>query len=262
MPLKLSICIVAYNNYGDVLKAVESIERFTDCAIKKRIYIVDNGQSDKKDQDANAIKKINSIYSDVEYIKVGKNLGFGKGHNYVISELDSEYHAIVNPDIILKEDVFQSILNYMDRHRDVGMVVPRITDEHGKLQAVYRKELTVLDMFIRMFCKKLFPKRVEKHTLQYKDYSKPFQVPFAQGSFLVLKTVLMKDLQGFDDNFFMYVEDADLCRRVNLVSKLVYFPGASVIHKWEKGSHSNKKLFKYHIESMKYYFKKWGIKWI
>ena len=72
----------------------------------------------------------------------------------------------------------------------------------------------------------------------------------------------MKDLQGFDDNFFMYVEDADLCRRVNLVSKLVYFPGASVIHKWEKGSHSNKKLFKYHIESMKYYFKKWGIKWI
>ena len=115
-------------------------------------------------------------------------------------------------------------------------------------------------MFVRFFCKGLFPGRIRKHTLQDKDYSKPFQVPFGQGSFLVVKTNLFKELNGFDDNFFMYVEDADLCKRVNQVSKLMYFPGARIIHKWEKGSHGNKILFKYHVQSMKYYFKKWGVK--
>lgn len=92
------------------------------------------------------------------------------------------------------------------------------------------------------------------------DFTKPFQVPFGQGSFLVVRSELFKDLGGFDDNFFMYCEDADLCRGVNQVSKLMYFPGARVIHKWEAGSHRNKTLFKYHVQSMKYYFKKWGWK--
>ena len=98
--------------------------------------------------------------------------------------------------------------------------------------------------------------------MQYEDYSKPFQVPFGQGSFLVIKTELFKRINGFDERYFMYMEDADLCKRVNQVSKLMYFPGATVVHKWQRGSHKNKKLFKYHIESMRHYFKKWGYKWI
>ena len=259
MSLKLSICIVAYNNHGDILNAVESIEKFTESGIRKKIYVVDNSENSEEVGD---IKSKIKSYEDVEYIETGKNLGFGKGHNYVLPKLNSEYHAIVNPDILLKDDAFSPILKYLDTNKDVGMVIPKVTDEKGELQEVYRKELTVFDMFVRMFCRKLFPKRIAKHTLQNKDYSKPFQVPFAQGSFLVVRTDILKDLQGFDDGYFMYIEDADLCRRVNLVSKLVYFPNASVIHKWEKGSHKNSKLFKYHTDSMKYYFKKWGTKWI
>ena len=256
---KLSICIVAYHNYDDILNAVKSIEIYTDKTIEKIIYVVDNdGNNNKKKAFVDAICQ----YSDVVYIDTKRNLGFGKGHNYVIPQLTSDYHAIVNPDVLLFEDAFKTIISYMDKHLNVGMVVPRIVDENGNLQEVYRKELTVFDMLIRMFFRKLFPNRIAKHTLQDRDYSKPFQVPFAQGSFLVGRTELLKDLEGFDENFFMYVEDADLCRRVNLVSKLVYLPNTSVVHKWEKGSHKNRKLFKYHAESMKYYFEKWGVKWI
>ena len=107
-----------------------------------------------------------------------------------------------------------------------------------------------------------FEKRKAKHTMQYQDYTKPFRVPFGQGSFLVVRTELFKELNGFDDNFFMYLEDADLCKRVNQISKLMYFPNATVIHKWGRGSHTNKTLFKYHLQSMMVYFKKWGIKLI
>ena len=93
------------------------------------------------------------------------------------------------------------------------------------------------------------------------DYTQPFQVPFAQGSFLVIKTELLQELKGFDERYFMYMEDADLCKRVNEVSKVMYFPGTTVKHKWEKGSHKNRKLFKIHLNSMKQYFKKWGFRW-
>lgn len=266
MSVKISICIVAYHNHKDILNAVESIEIFTNTDISKKIYIVDNDETstdeNKTNNEIETIKNSIRSFPDVEYISVGRNIGFGKGHNYILSRLDSEYHAIVNPDILLQDDALLPIIDYLDCHNDVGMVVPRITDANGKLQEVYRKELTVFDMFIRMFCRQLFPDRIAKHTLQDKDYTKAFQVPFAQGSFLVVRTSLLKDLKGFDDKFFMYIEDADLCRRVNLVSKLMFIPDSSVIHKWEKGSHKNMTLFKFHIESMRYYFKKWGVKWI
>lgn len=99
-----------------------------------------------------------------------------------------------------------------------------------------------------------------EHTLQYEDYSKPFHVQFGQGSFLVIRSGLSKELQGFDEKFFMYVEDADLCKCVNQVSNFMYFPDATVIHKWEKASRKNKALFKYHVQSIRYYFKRWGCK--
>lgn len=261
MPVKLSASIVAYNNYDDIKEALASMEEHTSSGLLKKVFIVDNGVAVSSPSATEEFKTFACELKDVEYIDAEGNLGFGKGHNTVLDRIDSEYHAIVNPDILFCEDAFAKIVKWMDEHNDVGMVIPDIRDEYGKRQLVYREELTVFDMFVRFFCKGLFPRRIRKHTLQDKDYSKPFQVPFGQGSFLVVRTDLFKELNGFDDNFFMYAEDADLCKRVNQVSKLMYFPGARVIHKWEKGSHGNKILFKYHVQSMKYYFKKWGVKW-
>lgn len=262
MSIKLSICIVAYNNYDDIKKAIYSIEKYTSDKLTKKIYIVDNGTNISNTDDIKNFKSYISKYNDIEYINTQSNLGFGKGHNQVLGILDSEYHAIVNPDILLYEDAFSKILKWMDDNSDIGMTIPLIVDEKGNRQNVYRQELTVFDMFNRMFLKELFRKRAQIHTMQYANFNQSFQVPFGQGSFLVIRTKLFKQLNGFDDNFFMYMEDADLCKRVNQVSKLMYFPEAKVIHKWEKGSHNNRILFQYHIKSMKYYFKKWGLKLI
>ena len=256
----ISITIVAYNNHDDIKNAINSIEEYTSKKISKQIYIVDNSSLEDDDKVLIDFNKYISKYKDVKYINVHDNLGFGKGHNYILKELDSKYHAIVNPDIIIKDDVLSRIINYLDNNNDVGMIIPNMIDENGNRQKVYRLEPTIFDMFIRMFCKGLFKKRQAKHTMQDKDYSKPFQVPFGQGSFLVIRTDLFKKLNGFDDRYFMYLEDADLCKRVNEESKLMYLPDATVIHKWEKGSHKNKKLFKCHLNSMRLYFKKWGYK--
>ncbi len=249
----ISITIVAYHNEEDVRNAVDSIVENTAASISKIIYIVDNSTEETK------LSSLAEKYQDVVYVTPGRNLGFGGGHNYVLDQLDSRYHAIVNPDILLKEDSFAILLSFL-QETSAGMAVPRITDEEGRLQAVYRRELTVADMGIRMFLSGHFKKRQQYHTMQEMDYGKPFLVPFAQGSFLVIRTELFQKLRGFDPRYFMYMEDADLCRRVNQVSSLWYCPDTFVIHRWERGSHKDKKLLKLHIQSMWRYFRKWGWK--
>ena len=253
----MSISIVIYKKYDDVFEAVDSIEKQTSRQLTKIIYLVDNSQSEEEDPERMAFEKHMQQYPDVVYIDTKENLGFGKGHNYIMDRLKSEYHAIVNPDIILKEDAFSALISFMEKN-DNGMSIPKLLNEQGELQDAYRRELTVIDMYLRMFTKKAFQKRKDYHSMKDQDYTRAFQVPFGQGSFLVIKTELWKQIHGFDDSYFMYLEDADLCRRVNQVSQLLYCPDATVIHKWEKASHKNKKLFKIHTKSMVTYFRKWG----
>jgi hypothetical protein len=117
-------------------------------------------------------------------------------------------------------------------------------------------------MFLRMFLKGACKKRQAYHTMQDMDYDKPFAVPFAQGSFLLIRTELFRELGGFDERFFLYMEDADLCKRVSERAALLYCPDAEVIHKWERGSHKNPRLFLLHVKSMAAYFHKWGCKFL
>ncbi len=256
---RLSICIVVYHHDEDIIHALESLYQYTDPAITKTVYVVDNGEITEEEQEA--FRKRIESFPNAVYRKIDENIGYGRGQNAVLCELDSEYHCIMNPDIVFCQDVFSKILFYMDENPRVGMVIPQILDENGERQLVYRKEPTVCDMFIRMFCKGLFPRRIAEHALQGEDYTKPFQVPFGQGSFLVIRTELFQKIGGFDDRFFLYMEDADLCRRVNREASLMYLPDAAVIHHWEKGSHKNLNLFWIHLKSMKAYFDKWGWKW-
>lgn len=246
----LTVSIVAFNDEEDVLNAVSTIEEHTPSLIAKTIYIIDNSDRD------NNLETSLAKFDDVKYLKQEKNCGFGAGHNKVLDLIDSKYHAIVNPDIILKEDAFTPLLSYLDRN-DCGMVAPKILDENGELIGAYRLDPTPFDMFIRMFLKGMFRKRKARHTMQDMDYDKPFKVPFVQGSFLVIRSDLFKRLKGFDERFFLYMEDADLCRRVNSVSTLMYCPDASVVHRWGQGSHKSLKLFRMHVASMIKYFRKW-----
>ncbi|MCC8174541.1 MAG: glycosyltransferase family 2 protein, partial [Odoribacter sp.] len=256
----ISVTIVAYNNYGDITRSVCTLEKYTSNKLRKKIYIVDNsGDNYDHHISRDTMKSKILKYKDVEYINTGSNLGFGRGNNFIIPLLDSHYHAMVNPDIVFVDDTLTKLVEYMEQNPDVGMCIPRIIDADGNLQPVYRRELTIADILVRYLCPGLCKNKFKMHTMQDMDYSKPFQVPFGQGSFLVIRTDLFQKLGGFDEHFFMYVEDADLCKRVNQVSKLMYFPDASVILKWERSSHKNMKLFFEHLKSIAQYFVKWGI---
>lgn len=253
--VNLTITVVAFNNYDLVEEAIKSIENKTDAKIKKKIFVVDNSDSEYKKN-----RSFHILWKDVILIDSGGNIGFSKANNLVLKNLNSEYHAIVNPDIFLFEDTFSKIINFLNENLDVGMVIPKIIDKNGNLQSDYRRELTIFDMFVHSFGERVFKKRYKYHTMQDKNFNSVFQVPFGQGSFLVIRTKIFNILNGFDERFFLYMEDADLCKRVNDISKLVYYPYTFVEHKWEKKSHKNLKLFLIHLTSCYNFFKKWGLK--
>ena len=244
----LSISIVSYYSYDEVSRLLETIEKYTLPELKKVVYIIDNGNQ--------AGEYAGLQYEDVVYMNTGTNLGFGAGHNYVLDQLDSDYHAIVNPDILLTEDSFGRILEFME-HNEAGMCIPRLTDAEGNRLQVYRREITVLDVFIRMFCRGLFKKRAAYHTLEEQDYSEPCLVPFAQGSFLVIRTELWKQLGGFDERYFMYLEDADLTLRAKNFGRTVIAPQFSVTHEWNRESAKKPRYFFIHLMSCFKFLYKW-----
>ena len=252
--IDISIAIVAFHNEEDVENAVCSIMEHTADVVSKKIYIIDNSI------EPTGLAGLEGRWpGQLEYLPTGENLGFGRGHNYVLERLDSKYHAIVNPDILLIEDSLSILMDFLEK-TGADVAVPRLINEEGKLQEAYRRDLTVLDMGIRMFFESHFKKRQAYHTMQDMDYGKPFQVPFAQGSFMVMPSRLFWKLGGFDERYFMYMEDADFCQKVNFFNGVWYCPDTSVIHKWERGSHKDKNLRKVHIRSMVDYFQKWGWK--
>lgn len=255
----LTFSIVAYKNYDQIINAVNSINKFTK-KYSKEIIIVDNTEQacikDYSDQ-INNLENLN----DVQLIQNKNNFGFGKANNIALQHAIGQFFVICNPDILLIEDSFSKIIPYLKKNSQIGAVIPRLIDQHHKIEPVYRRELTPIDVIIRYIHPfGLFSNRRAYHTMQDMDYSKPFQVPFGQGSFIVIKTSLMRKLNGFDERYFMYVEDADLCKRINQVSQLEYYPYTSVIHLWEKGSHKNLKLLKWHMQAMIKYFNKWGFR--
>lgn len=84
------------------------------------------------------------------------------------------------------------------------------------------------------------------------------EVPSLSGCFMFMRVDVLKKVNGFDERFFMYAEDLDLCRRIGEVSKTMFYPMVAVYHEYEKGSYKNRKLLKYHLCSVIKYFNKWG----
>ena len=118
----------------------------------------------------------------------------------------------------------------------------------------------IKNLIFRKFCplKKYIDKLDYKYEMRFSGYDKEMEVPYLSGCFMFIRTEIFKEVGYFDENFFMYLEDTDLSRRINEKYKTVYYPKVHVNHKFAKGSYVNKKLLMYHIKSAIYYFNKWG----
>jgi len=253
----LSLAIVTYNNSKIIEDTVRSVIGSIPTEYSYKLYIIDN---DSKD---NTLDIVRNIKGNIEVIELGVNKGFGYGHNAILDVLNSKYHFVVNPDIqIENSDQIIKMVEYLDKNQDIGMLSPLILSPDFSIQYLCKTNPTVFDMLIRRIAPSLFKQRQDKYVMTETGYNKIMRLDYATGSFMVFRTEIYKELKGFDDAFFMYLEDADITRRVNQISKAIFYPQARIIHTWERSAHKSFLFAKITVQSMFIYFNKWGWKLI
>lgn len=198
----------------------------------------------------------------VRYLYPGRNLGFGAAHNLAIAEISpvSSCHLFLNPDISFGPEVLTHLINVMRDSLGIGVLMPRINYPDGSLQRLCKLLPTPVDLILRRFIplksvQSGINRRYELHDL---PQDRLIDVPTISGCFMIVRTELLRNLGGFDERYFMYLEDVDLVRRIGDEARVVYDPCVCVTHAYAKGSYRNKKLLAYHMASAVRYFTKWG----
>ncbi len=248
--LDLSIGIVTYNSENEIGTLLKSIIDNTS-GIDYKITVIDNASTD------NTVKLVEEKFPSVEVMATGENLGFGYGHNKMLGTA-SRYHAVINPDVIIDSNVFCSLVKYLDENPDVAMVTPKILNADGTEQFLPKRRPTERYMLLGRLSRyiRAFKPIRDEYTMSNVTIDKPTEIEFCTGCFMVMRTELFKKIGGFDEQFFMYLEDADLTDRIRQYGKVIFNPDYSAIHNWDGGSSKSLRLIKIHFQSMGKYFKK------
>ena len=249
--------MVIYNNPPEMIR--NAATSFLDSDSNVQLTIVDNSPT----------SVLHSTFRDlaVEYHFYDENVGYGRGHNWAIQRVqNSKYHLILNPDIIVNSATIKSLINFMDKNSDIGMICPKVLNEDSSIQPLNKRYPTVYDLFIRRFLPKklhgLFKNRLAWYETRDIGYDTIHEVEFMTGCFMFCRTSVLKGVGGFDPRYFMYFEDCDLGRKFqNNGYRTVYYPNATVTHLWERASHKSIKMAWVLIVNMFRYFNKWGWQW-
>lgn len=196
-------------------------------------------------------------------LRASGNLGYGKGNNLVISEASSDYHLVINPDLFVEPDALLMSLEFMQINLDVGMLSPSVFGEDGERHFMCKRNPTLLVMFLRSFSPVWVQSRlsfvIEKFEMRDCDYDKTIHpLEYPTGCFMFFRTAPLQAINGFDPDFFLHYEDADIGRRMLKVARVVYVPEVRVVHQWARDTHRSMKAKLITVRSGLLYWRKWG----
>lgn len=262
--MDISIIIVNYKSKGLTLNCLTSIKAANFGKLQYEIIVVDNNSDDQIEE------IITWQYPNVIFIKSKVNRGMGAGNNLGLRRARGRYVVIMNPDTLAFPDTFTSLIAFMEKNPKVGIVGPQQFNPDQTIQeSRYRfpKILTLLAR--RTFLGRFdFGKKAIAHFLMKEiDFSTTVEVDWLLGSCLCLRSRALQDVGYFDERFFLYFEDTDLCRRFWEKNwKVVYYPGARIIHNHIRASARQPwygfflhQASRYHLRSWLRYLLKWGI---
>jgi GT2 family glycosyltransferase len=224
----ISIIIVNYKVPEFIMQAISSIKAAA-AAANAEIIVVDNASEDQSKE------IIGGQFPEVLFIGLKKNIGFGKACNIGVRHSHGEYLLFLNPDTLISHNTLEVCLRFMAGHPDIGILGPKIINPDGSLQSGCRRSFpTPLNSFYYLFgLARLFPhsKRFGAYNLNYLDSDLSLEVDAVAGSFMFMRRVVFKEIDGFDEAFFMYGEDLDLCAKVKQNGyKVWYHPETRIIH--------------------------------
>jgi len=225
---RVSIIIINYNGAGIIDRCISSIE--DSYGIPHELLVVDNGSTDSS---PGYLERLGSKRPFFTLIKAGKNLGFGKAANLAASKASGDILLFLNPDTEVTEHDLSPLINRA-KEKDTGIVGPRVLNTDGSLQYSARSFPTLSRQFYESyFLHRLFRKNkvLGSYFMTYWDYNSPRRVDWISGAFMLIEEKKFRDIGGFDEGFFMYSEDTDICYRLDASGlKNYYDPSYGVIH--------------------------------
>ncbi|MEA1986528.1 MAG: glycosyltransferase [Candidatus Marinimicrobia bacterium] len=232
----ISIITVSYNVKNFLHQCLLSIGKATN-NISAEIFVVDNNSID------GTCEFVRSEFPNVKLISNKENLGFGKANNLALKKAQGKYTLFLNPDTIIQEDTLEVMFDYLEKNSQVGLAGCKILNADGTLQLASRRSfpspLTAMPKLLGL--SKLFPKNkfFGKYNLTYLDPNESYNVDAVSGSFMFARTDLLQELGGFDETFFMYGEDLDLCYRIKEKKYEVHFVAETKIIHYKGESSKN-----------------------
>lgn len=226
--IDISIIIVNYKVREYISNLLSSVSRakhhFT-----FQIFVIDNNSGDE------SIEFLKERFPEVIYIENKENVGFGKANNQAIDLSEGAYTLIINPDTLVSEDTFVNLFEHMEEYPSCGAAGCKILNPDGTFAPESRRTVpTLWSSFAKASgLSSLFSgsKLFSEYYMNWLGEDEQSKVPVLSGSFMFWRTSVLKELGGFDERFFMYGEDIDLCYRIQDTQfHIDYVPKTSIIH--------------------------------
>ena len=218
LQIKLSIIIVNYNGVIYLKNCIDSIKKHTK-GINYEIIIVDNASTD------NSVSLIKENYgNDVILIPSETNLGFSKGNNVGAKNATGDYILLLNNDTVIQDDLILAFEKLQEAN--VGALGIKMFGKNKE----YRNSVGYFPNPLRLL--KLYKLYKMDEGFAKGDFSKnSYEVNWIEASFLIVKKNVWDLIEGFDEDYFMYVEDIDLCKKIHLMNfRVIYLPSLKYIH--------------------------------
>tara|TARA_R110001583_G_scaffold114876_1_gene265310 strand:+ start:14287 stop:15438 length:1152 start_codon:yes stop_codon:yes gene_type:complete len=247
--MDLSVVIVNYNVRYFLEQCILSVQVASE-NLKVEIIVVDNNSVD------DSCKVLQEKYPDIILIENKANVGFSKANNQGVKIAKGDYVLILNPDTVVAEDTFTQILNFAKTKQNLGVLGVKLVDGSGKFLPESKRGIPTP----RVSFNKLFgisSRQTGKYYATHLNENETGVVAVLVGAFMLLKKAVYSEVNGFDEDYFMFGEDIDLSYKIlNKGYQNYYFSGTSIIH--FKGESTVKDIvyLKYFHEAMKIFYKK------
>ncbi len=241
--MKISIIIITYNSFNEIGRCLESIYRQTD-SVDVETIVVDNASTDFTSE------IVTNKFPSITLIQNQTNIGFAAAVNQAAVQSKSDYLLILNPDTILESNFFNKLHTSIEGKSDLSIIGFKLIGANGEHQPTCWKNPSLKTLFFEMFLPhKLSLKLVteNKHSLS--------EVDSVSGACMLVKRNVFQKLGGFDENFFMYLEDLDFCLRARKAGYKVFTnPEIKIVHHVAKSSWQDIQSFFLNIYTSKIYF--------
>jgi hypothetical protein len=229
-----SVVVLSYNTKALILACLESVfaeaERW---AGEVEVIVVDNGSTDGS-PDA-----IRQRFPGVTLVENGENLGFARGNNLGIRESHGDPVILLNSDTVLAPGFFSTVEKELGRDAREGIIAPKLLNPDGSLQlsAYHNFPDPIVEIFgytpVGRVVRRVFPSAgwPFRYAFTAEEHERRSAAAHVKGACLILRRALLDDVGGFDEDFFLYREETDLCRRARDAGwKTVYTPGIEIVH--------------------------------